>query len=80
MTTRAKLVKEDLDYFSDLFHERPTNSDPKWFPRLVFPKMNVLLSWMTLEKEIKRIIFSLFLGKVPGPDEFTRGFFQRYWG
>lgn len=35
LTTREKLIREGIDFYSKLFKERPTVDSTRWFPQLV---------------------------------------------
>ncbi|GJT01880.1 hypothetical protein Tco_0823049 [Tanacetum coccineum] len=76
------LVKDEfLSYFASLFNKPP---DYRLHIDLDFPNKLSLEQQIVLEievtrEEIKTAVWDCGVGKSPGPDGFTFGFYRRYW-
>lgn len=50
-----------------------------WFPKLVSPKMNVWLTRIPTESEVKNALDAISEDKAPGSDRFTMRIFKVLW-
>lgn len=79
--------EEDIEqvvvgYFDNLFHSsisRDLSPVVREIPTMVTLGMNEALACEVIEKEVKRVLFSLNPGKASGPDGMTTQFFQKFW-
>lgn len=76
LASREDLEREGVDYFSELFRERPTSNGKHWFPQLVLEEMNAWFCRTPLEDEVGKVVMNLVVDKPPDPDGFTGVFLQ----